>query len=60
MKFLLEIVLVLVLLSFGSEVLAQAPPPGGSPAATPLDGFTSLLLAGGVGYGIKVLRQKLK
>ena len=44
-------------------VLAQAPATGGpapTPAATavPLDGGASLLLAGGIGYAVRKLRQR--
>ena len=43
---------------FVSEVMAQTPPPGGSNnAGAPLDGFTTLLLAAGVGYGVKRMRD---
>ena len=36
------------------------PTPGGTPAATavPIDGGASLLLAGGVAYGLRKLRQR--
>lgn len=46
--------------AFGEVVLAQTggPTPGGSPTAIPLDGGVSLLLAGGVAYGIKHLRNR--
>ena len=33
------------------------PQPGAGPTATPLDGGASLLLAGGVAYGLRRLRQ---
>ena len=38
------------------SVQAQTPPP--SPAAAPLDGFTGLLLAGGIGAGYYALRNR--
>lgn len=56
---------VLVLLvAVGETVLAQAPADGGpsptGPTAIPLDGGVSLLLAGGVAYGLKRLRNRRK
>ncbi len=48
------------LLAFGAK--AQAPADGGpapaAPTATPLDGGVSLLLAGGLVYGLRRLRRK--
>ena len=45
-----------------SLALAQAPADGGptptGPTAIPLDGGASLLLAGGIGYGLKQLRAR--
>ena len=45
-----------------SLALAQAPADGGptpvAPTATPLDGGASLLLAGGIAYGLRRLRQR--
>ena len=34
------------------------PQPGAGPTAIPLDGGASLLLAGGVAYGLRRLRQR--
>ena len=34
------------------------PQPGAGPTGVPLDGGASLLLAGGVAYGLKRLRQR--
>jgi hypothetical protein len=55
----------LVLLAGGAQqALAQTPGSGGptpqAPTATevPLDGGASLLLAGGVAYGLRKLRQR--
>ena len=51
-----------LLLALGAQ--AQAPADGGpapaAPAATdtPLDGGASLLLAGGIGYAVRRLRQR--
>ena len=48
----------------GTLALAQAPADGGpspvAPTATPLDGGASLLLAGGLAYGLRRLRQRRK
>ena len=52
----------------GQQALAQDGPtgPGGPgsptppPTAVPLDGGASLLLAGGVAYGLRQLRQRRK
>lgn len=55
-----------LLVAFGETVLAQpgtgGPQPGtpADPTAVPLDGGVSLLLAGGVAYGIKHLRNRRK
>ncbi len=67
-SFLLTRVLPLLalVLAFGETVFAQ-PGSGGpgsnptvDPTAIPLDGGVSLLLAGGVAYGIKHLRNRRK
>lgn len=39
-----------------TEALAQTPPP--SSTAVPLDGFTGLLIAAGVGFGYRALQSK--
>ena len=55
-----------LLVAVGGTVLAQTPGDGGpepqDPAVTgvPLDGGASLLLAGGVAYGLKQLRKRRK
>ena len=55
---------LVLLVAFGEIVLAQAPSDGGpspvSPTAIPLDGGVSLLLAGGVVYGLNRLRNRRK
>ena len=65
--FLFRLLPVLTLIMAVSEiVMAQGDPgsggptPGVSPTAIPLDGGVSLLLAGGVAYGIKHLRNRRK
>lgn len=35
------------------------PAPAGGPTSTPIDGGATLLLAGGVGYALKRLRDRL-
>lgn len=53
-----------LLVAVGGTVLAQAPSDGGpaptGTTAVPLDGGVSLLLAGGVAYGLKRLRKHRK
>ena len=56
---------LILVLAFGEIVLAQpgsGGPGPGAPAATavPLDGGISLLLAGGLAYGMKHLRNRRK
>ena len=61
-KTLKPLLLTLALLLAGGWALAQAPADGGptplAPTATPLDGGASLLLAGGLAYGLRRLRQR--
>ncbi|MGI4760336.1 MAG: PID-CTERM protein-sorting domain-containing protein [Janthinobacterium lividum] len=58
--------MLLLLAGSMQQVLAQSPTTGGpTPQATsatevPLDGGASLLLAGGVAYGLRKLRQRRK
>ena len=51
-----------LLLAMAGAARAQAPADGGpvptGPTTTPLDGGASLLLAGGLAYGIKQLRAR--
>lgn len=53
---------LILLMAVGGTLMAQAPADGGpspiSPTSTPLDGGVSLLLAGGVAYGLKQLRNR--
>jgi hypothetical protein len=45
--------------SSGGPIPGPSTPPAGSdPTAVPLDGGASLLLAGGVAYGLKRLRRR--
>lgn len=54
--------LLVLLLSVAPSAQAQTggPAPGGgtSPTAVPIDGGASLLLAGGVAYGLQRLRKR--
>jgi hypothetical protein len=53
-----------LLVAFGETVLAQpgsgGPGPSLDPTAVPIDGGASLLLAGGIAYSIKRLRNRRK
>lgn len=56
----LPLVLVVAILFFPVLVHAQQPPdPGGDPDV-PVDGGLSLLLAAGIGYGVKKIRDQRK
>jgi hypothetical protein len=56
----LPLVLVVAILFFPVLVHAQQPPdPGGDPDV-PVDGGLSLLLAAGIGYGVKKIHDKRK
>ena len=61
-KLLKPILLTLTLLLVAGLAFAQAPstPPSGGPTPTaiPLDGGASLLLAGGIAYGLRRLKQR--
>ena len=54
------IYLFIVFISITSLLQAQPPSMGGDPNSAPVDGGLSLLIAGGVGYGIKKAREKRK
>jgi hypothetical protein len=53
MKKFLNITLAIVALIVMSQVAMAQPPPPASPAAVPIDGGLSLLLAAGAGLGAK-------
>ena len=61
-KPLKPLLLTLTLLLVAGLAFAQAPADGGpaptGPTATPLDGGASLLLAGGIAYGLRRLKQR--
>ena len=63
-KSLKPMLLTLPLLLAAGLAFAQAPADGGpspaAPTATPLDGGAALLLAGGLAYGLRRLRQRRK
>jgi len=58
----LTLTLLTLLLALAGVARAQGPGSGGpgpsSPTATPLDGGASLLLAGGIGYAVRRLKQR--
>ena len=58
-QFIKIICLLIALISITSLLHAQPPGPGGENDA-PIDGGLSLLIAGGVGYGVKKIREKRK
>ena len=53
-----KLVLTAGLLLFATLGFAQAPPTGGPTPAVPLDGGSSILLASGVAYGLRKLKQR--
>ena len=58
-QFIKIICLLIALISITSLLHAQPPGPGEENDA-PIDGGLSLLIAGGVGYGVKKIREKRK
>ena len=57
-KYLLLIIFIL-LVFVSSDILAQGPPGGHVPPPnTPIDGGLGILLAFGVGYAVKKIRDK--
>ncbi len=56
-QFIKIIYLLIVLLSI-SGILHAQPPDNGDPDSAPIDGGLSLLIAGGVGYGVKKMKKK--
>ncbi len=52
--------LCIVLISISGIIHAQPSDPGSDPDNAPIDGGLSLLIAGGVGYGVKKIREKRK
>jgi hypothetical protein len=58
--FTIQTILILIILMLPSLVHASSGPDTtpGDPDSAPIDGGLSLLIAGGVGYGVKKLREK--
>jgi len=57
--FNLQTLMILLVMLLPVLVHAQgATDPGGDPDTAPIDGGLSLLIAGGVGYGVKKVREK--
>jgi len=59
---LIKTIYLLIFLLSITALAAHAQPsdPGGDPDSAPIDGGLSLLIAGGVGYGVKKLKEKRK
>ena len=57
-----KLLLFVLLVGFAAAAQAQpgsgGPAPGAGPTGVPIDGGVSLLLAGGVAYGLRRLRQR--
>jgi len=58
-KFIYKIVMLAITVLAVMPVISQPTLPS-DPSAAPIDGGLSLLVAGGVGYGIKKIREKRK
>ena len=56
------VVLFIILLVCDIGIFAQVlpPDPGKDPNSAPIDGGLSVLIAAGVGYGVKKIREKRK
>ena len=57
MKFINIALITVCFLITALPLLAQGPP---TPPEAPIDGGLSLLIAGGLGYGVKKIREKRK
>lgn len=61
MKYFNNILMIVILMVLNATVaLAQAPPPSSNPPGAPIDGMVGLLLAAGVGYGVKRFKEKTR
>ena len=64
LKKYITFVLLITLVLFSSDIIAQGPPCGAPPCGpppppdTPIDGSIGILLAIGVGYAVKKIRDK--
>ncbi|MBN8836603.1 MAG: hypothetical protein J0I09_05060 [Sphingobacteriia bacterium] len=55
----IQTLIIIIILLIPSLSHAQVTDPGNDPdASAPVDGGLSLLIAGGVGYGVKKMREK--
>ena len=52
--------LIIIIAITSIKAHAQITDPGSDPDSAPIDGGLSLLIAGGVGYGVKKAREKRK
>ena len=62
-KTILRVVCMFIIVMAITSIKAHADvisDPGGDPDSAPIDGGLSLLIAGGVGYGVKRAREKKK
>jgi len=57
---ILQVLVIMLVFLFPLYVQAQIDGVPGNPDSAPIDGGLSLLVAGGVGYGIKKIREKRK
>jgi len=58
--FTLQTLILLIILILPVLAHADPDPTPGNPDSAPIDGGLSLLVAGGVGYSVKKLREKRK
>ncbi len=59
-QFIKIIYLLIILLSITGIVHAQGPSDPGGEVDAPIDGGLSLLIAGGIGYGARKIKEKRK
>jgi hypothetical protein len=56
----IKIVYLLIVFLFISGIIHAQPTDPGGEVDAPIDGGLSLLIAGGIGYGVKKIREKRK